>query len=68
MRVRHIEQAVQGLYGLKPRYPAPLDYAAIYAERLRYLLWNGYYEEAYPDVLKVAHFARELCYLGRACL
>jgi len=31
---------------------------------LRYLLWNGYYEEAYPEVLKVAHFARELCYLN----
>ena len=29
---------------------------------------SGFGEEAYPEVLKVAHFARELCYLGRACL
>ena len=29
---------------------------------------SGFGEEAYPEVLKVAHFAREVCYLGRACL
>jgi hypothetical protein len=40
--------ATQGLYGLRPRYCPTLDYAALYAERLRYLLWNGYARRGLP--------------------
>jgi hypothetical protein len=69
MRVRHLEQAVQGLYGLKPRYAAPLDYAALYAEPLGTCSLNGYARRRLTRAcVGVGHFARELCYLGRACL
>ena len=47
MRVRHIEQAVQGLKALDVRHQAPLDYIEIDVERLRHLLWNGYHNETY---------------------
>ena len=38
MRVRHIEQAVQGLYAMGPEHRGPLDYAALHADRVRHLL------------------------------
>jgi hypothetical protein len=64
MRVRHIEQAVQGLYAMRPQHRAPLDCAALHADRVRHLLWNGYYEEAYGCVLNVANMAGNVFYLN----
>jgi hypothetical protein len=45
MRVRHIEQAMQGLKALDVRHQGPLD--EIDVERLRHLLWNGYHNETH---------------------
>ena len=47
MRVRHSEQAMQGLKALDVRHQGPLDYIEIDVERLRHLLWNGYHDETY---------------------
>ena len=53
MRVRHVEQVVQGLCTMRPRCPLPLDCAQAEVERLRHLLWNGRHEEAHmiPDTV-----------------
>ena len=47
MRVRHIEQVMQGLKALDVRHQGPLDYIEIDVERLRHLLWNGYHDETH---------------------
>jgi hypothetical protein len=47
MRVRHIEQAMQGLKALDVRHQGPLDYIESDVERLRHLLWNGYHNETH---------------------
>jgi len=41
MRVRHIEQALAGIYALRPTHQAGLDYVSTDVERLRHLIWNG---------------------------
>jgi hypothetical protein len=53
IRVRHIEQIVQGMEASEtPVHPTILD-AAVLAERLRHLLWNGYADEARRDVFSL---------------
>jgi hypothetical protein len=53
IRVRHIEQTVQGMETSEtPAHPTILD-AAIQAERLRHLLWNGYAAEASRELFSL---------------
>jgi hypothetical protein len=53
IRVRPIEQTVQGMEALEtPAHPTILD-AAIQAERLRHLLWNGYADEASRELFSL---------------
>jgi hypothetical protein len=56
MRVRHIEQAMQGLKALDVQHRAPLDYIEIDVERLRHLLWNGYHDETLNSGAEKAEF------------
>lgn len=56
-RVRHVEQALNGLYALKPSNPAALDYVAFDVERARHLLWNGCAEEVRQDLWDLQHVA-----------
>lgn len=42
MRVRHVEQALAGIYALRPKHQAGLDYISVDVERLRHLIWNVY--------------------------
>jgi len=54
MRVRHVEQALLGLYALEPAHQAPLDRAQADVERLRSLLWNGRHEDASEALGRIA--------------
>jgi hypothetical protein len=55
MRVRHVEQALLGLYALDPTHRAPLDRARVDVERLRHLLWNGHHDEASEALGRIAN-------------
>jgi hypothetical protein len=57
MRVRHVEQVVQGLYGMGPPCPLPVDCVQAEVERLRHLLWNGRHDEAHASLGAVAAIA-----------
>ena len=57
MRVRHIEQVVQGLYSMGPLCPLPVDCVHAEVERLRHLLWNGRHDEAHASLGAVAAIA-----------
>ena len=57
MRLRHLEQVVQGLSALGPSCPLPLDWAQAEVERLRHLLWNGRHDEARARLGAVAAIA-----------
>jgi len=57
MRVRHVEQVVQGLYTLGPGCPLPLDCAHAEVVRLRHLLWSGRHDEAHAVLGAVAAMA-----------
>ncbi len=57
MRVRHVEQLVQGLSVLGPSCSLPLDWAQAEVGRLRHLLWNGRHEEAHTVLGTVAAIA-----------
>lgn len=64
MRVRHIEQALRGVFTLKPRYRAGLDHVSAQVERLRHLIWNGYATEAGQALWALTHLASEAIYLN----
>jgi len=44
--VRHVEQALAGIYALQPEHKAGLDLVGVDVERLGHLLWNGYAAKA----------------------
>ena len=64
MRVRHIEQALAGIYALRPRYQAGLHYVSMSLERLGHLIWNGYAAEAGQALWALTHLASEAIYLN----
>ena len=64
MRVRHIEQAMQGLKALDVQYRAPLDYIEIDVERLRHLLWNGYHNETHRLLGSIVSMSSHLALLN----
>src|SRR3954471_12576679 len=56
MRVRHVEQALLGLYALGPIHRGPLEHAQVDVERLRHLLWNGHHEAAREALRRIARW------------
>ena len=64
MRVRHIEQAVQGLKALDVRHEAPLGYIEMDVERLRHLLWNGYHDETHRLLASIVGMASNFVLLN----
>lgn len=64
MRVRHIEQALAGIYALRPAHQAGLGLIRVDVQRLRNLIWNGYAEEAAQTLWAVRHLAGEAVYLN----
>ena len=64
MRVRHVEQALAGIYALRPMHQAGLDYISVDVERLRHLIWNGYAAEAGQALWALSHLASEAIYLN----
>ena len=65
MRLRHLEQVVQGLCALGPSGPLPLDCVQAEVERLRHLLWNGRHDEARAVLGTVAAIAGTIGLLNR---
>jgi hypothetical protein len=63
-RVRHVEQALRGIYALAPRHRADLDIVDVRVERLRHLIWNGYHDEARRELFGLRHLASEAVYLN----
>jgi len=68
MRVRHVEQALLGLYALESVHQAPLDRAQVDVERLRHLLWNGYHEETSEALGRVVSWAENATLLSGAAV
>ena len=64
MRVRHAEQALRGIYALRPEHQAGLDIVEYNLGRVRHLLWNGYHGEARRELFGLQHLAREAVYLN----
>jgi hypothetical protein len=64
MRVRHAEQALRGVYALRPKHCAGLDIVDYRLGRLRHLLWNGYHDEAWRELFGLQHLASEAVYLN----
>lgn len=64
MRVRHIEQALAGIFALRPTQQAGLDDISVDVERLRHLIWNGYADEAGQALWALIHLASEAIYLN----
>ena len=64
MRVRHIEQALAGIYALRPTYQAGLDCVSTDVERLGHLIWNGYAAEAGEALWALTHLSSEAIYLN----
>ena len=64
MRVRHIEQVMQGLKALDVRHQGPLDYIEIDVERLRHLLWNGYHDETHRLLASIVGMASNFVLLN----
>jgi hypothetical protein len=64
MRVRHVEQILLGLDALEPTQRGPLEHAQADVERLRHLLWNGYHEEAYLALGRIAGWAEDAILLS----
>ncbi|MBA3478833.1 MAG: hypothetical protein H0T52_10610 [Lautropia sp.] len=62
--MRHIEQALAGIYALRPTSQAGLDYVSTDVERLRHLIWNGYGAEAGQALWTLTHLASEAIYLN----
>jgi hypothetical protein len=64
MRVRHIEQPMQGLKALNVQHRVPLDYIEIDVERLRHLLWNGYHNETRRLLASIVSMSSNLMLLS----
>ena len=64
MRVRHAEQALQGVYALEPVHHAGLDMVSDRLGRIRHLLWNGYHDEAWGELIGLRHLADEAIFLN----
>lgn len=64
MRVRHAEQALQGVYALEPVHDAGLDMVSDRLSRIRHLLWNGYHDEVRRELFGLRHLASEAVYLN----
>jgi hypothetical protein len=64
MRIQHIQQALRGVYALRPRHHAGLDLVALRIERLRHLVWNGYHREARNELFGLRHLASEVAYMN----
>ncbi len=64
MRVRHAEQALQGVHALEPVHDAGLDVVSERLGRVRHLLWNGYHDEARRELFSLQHLASEAVYLN----
>lgn len=64
MRVRHAEQALQGVYAQTPTHCAGLDIVNYRLSRIRHPLWNGYHEEAREELFALQHLASEAVYLN----
>jgi hypothetical protein len=62
--VRHIEQALAGIYALWPTHQMGLDFVSLDVERLRNLFWNGYAEEACEALWSLSHLANEVIHLN----
>ena len=59
MRVRHIEQALAGIFVLRPTHQAGLDYISVDVEWLRHLIWNGYADESGQALWALTHLTSE---------
>jgi hypothetical protein len=68
MRVRHVEQALLGLYALEPAHRGPLEHAQVDVERLRHLLWNGHHEAAREALSRIASWAENTILLNGAAV
>jgi hypothetical protein len=64
MRVRYIEQALAGIYTLRPTHYMGLDFVSLDVERLRHLICNGYADEASEALWGLSHLAKEVIYLN----
>jgi hypothetical protein len=64
MRVQHIENALRGVYGLRPRHHGGLDLVAMRIERLRHLIWNGYHQEVRNELFGMRHLISEVAYMN----
>ena len=64
MRVRHTEQALQGVYALEPVHQAGLDVVSDRLDRIRHLLWNGYHDETRRELFGLQHLAGKAVYLN----
>jgi hypothetical protein len=64
MRVRHIEQALRGVYAAEPQHRAGLEIVECRIGRLRNLIWNGYHDEARRELYGMRHMAFEVVYLN----
>ena len=64
MRVRHIEQALRGVYAAEPQHRAGLEIVEWRIGRLRHLIWNGYHDEARRELYGMRHMASEVVYLN----
>jgi hypothetical protein len=62
MHIQQIQQALRGVYALRPRHHAGLDIVGSRIERLRYLIRNGYHREG---LFGMRHLASEVAYLNR---
>ena len=54
----------EGVQALKPVHHAGLDKVSDRLSRVRYLLWNGYHDEARRELFGVRHLASEAVYLN----
>jgi hypothetical protein len=66
--IQHIENALRGVYGLRPRHHGGLDLVAIRIERLRHLIWNGYHQEARNKLSGMRHLISEVAYMNGEAL
>ena len=64
MRVRHAEQALQGIYTLNPAHQSGLDIVSCRLSRVRHLLWNGYHDEARRELFGLRAIASDAVYLN----
>lgn len=64
MRVQHIQQALRGVYALRPPHHAGLDLVALRIDRLRHLVWIGYHREARHELFGLRHLASEVAYMN----